>query len=342
MKRPWLAPLVPLYRAGLAWRALRLRGGWDLLQRLEWPVLSVGNLSTGGSGKTPLTIALAKLLTARGVHVDVLSRGYGRQNHDVARVNSEGTAEQYGDEPLLIARQAGVPVYVASQRYDAGLRAERDAAAAAGDISGPHESNRSAITTAHILDDGFQHRQLARAVDILLLNRADWEDSLLPAGNLREARRAAERAHVLAIPAEDPQFESQLRAGGWLGPVWRLRRQMEVPQAEGKVFAFCGIARPEQFFAGLTNAGLSVAARKSFRDHSDYTEEVVEWILEQARAVGASALVTTEKDEVRMGALAGLFPSDLPLCTARLQIEIEDHDAAMDWLVERLAAQPAL
>jgi tetraacyldisaccharide 4'-kinase len=336
MKRPWLAPLVPLYRAGLAWRALRLRRGWEPVRRLQWPVVSIGNLSTGGSGKTPLAIALAKLLTARGVHVDVLSRGYGRQNRDVARVHSEGTAEQYGDEPLLIARQAGVPVYVASQRYDAGLRAERDAAAAR-----PHESRRSTIPAVHILDDGFQHRQLARAIDILLLNRADWEDSLLPAGNLREARRAAERAHVLAIPAEDLQFESQLRAGGWLGPVWRLHRHMEVPQAAGQVFALCGIARPEQFFAGLTHAGLRVAARKSFRDHYDYTEEVVAWILKRARGVGASALVTTEKDEVRMGALAGLFPSDLPLCTARLQIEIENHDANMDWLVERLAAPAA-
>src|SRR5579883_3394560 len=103
MKRPWLAPLSPLYRAGLAWRALRFRRGWEPVHRLRWPVISIGNLSTGGSGKTPLTITLAKLLKARGVHVDVLSRGYGRSGSTPLRVDPRGTAEEYGDEPLLIA-----------------------------------------------------------------------------------------------------------------------------------------------------------------------------------------------------------------------------------------------
>ena len=342
MKRPWMAPLVPLYRAGLSWREVRLRRGWEPVGRLAWPVISVGNLSTGGSGKTPLTIALAKLLVARGVHVDVLSRGFGRASREAARVGPKGSAEQFGDEPLLIAREARVPVYVAPQRYDAGRLAEREvvsAGGADGELAGPQGTSRRALADAHILDDGFQHRQLHRDVDILLLNREDWQDALLPAGNLREALRAAQRASVIAIPAEDPDLEGELRRWGWAGPVWRLRRRMEVPKVDGPAFAFCGIARPDQFFAGLEVRGLHIAQRKAFPDHYDYTEHVVEWVLEQAKATGARACITTEKDAVRLGALASMFPADLPLKTAKLEIEIENAGAAVDWLIGRLGAK---
>ena len=126
MKRPWLAPLTPIYAAALSMRNLRIDNGWELVRRLRFPVVSIGNLSTGGAGKTPLTIALANALTQRGFHVDVLSRGYGRQSQLPARVNPEGAAEEYGDEPLLIARSTGVPVYVAAERYRAGQLAEAE------------------------------------------------------------------------------------------------------------------------------------------------------------------------------------------------------------------------
>src|ERR1039458_3145997 len=186
--RKLLLPLVPAYRLALALRAVRLGPKLEPVRRLRWPAVSIGNLSTGGSGKTPLTIALAKMLESRGLRVDVLSRGYGRSSQHATRVDPDGTAAEFGDEPLLIAQETGVPVYVAGQRYDGGLLAE---------------SERSADSRfgLHILDDGFQHRQLYRDVDILLLDRRDWEDVLLPAGNLREPLKAARRAGVIAIPA---------------------------------------------------------------------------------------------------------------------------------------------
>src|SRR4051812_38046777 len=109
MRRPLLLPLVPLYAAGLALREMRLERGWEKVRILWYPVISVGNLSTGGSGKTPLVIALARLLGEEGFRVDVLSRGYGRTGRGAARVRSDGNAEEFGDEPLLIARRAGVP-----------------------------------------------------------------------------------------------------------------------------------------------------------------------------------------------------------------------------------------
>lgn len=325
MKRPWLAPLVPLYAAGVALREWRLAHGLRQVQRLRWPVISVGNLSTGGSGKTPLTIALAELLTARGFHVDVLSRGYGRSRKEPARVMRDGTAEQFGDEPLLIAREAEVPVYVAAQRYEAGLLAESDPA--------PAGSQR-----VHLLDDGFQHRQLARDVDILLLSRDDWRDSLLPAGNLREAVHGANRATILTIPDSEPELETSLRAWGWKGPIWRLVRHMQVPAIAGPVVAFCGIARPGQFFAGLEAAGVQIASRKAFADHYDYTEHAHEWLAEQARASHACGFITTEKDLVRLGRLAAAFPPDLPLLTVSLSVEIQEEAAAMEGLVERLVS----
>jgi tetraacyldisaccharide 4'-kinase len=328
MKRPWLIPLTPLYAAGVALRNWRIENGWEQVRRLRYPVVSIGNLSTGGSGKTPLAIALAKTFTERGLRVDVLSRGYGRRNQRPARVDPDGSAEEFGDEPPLIARETGVPVYVAPQRYEAGLLAEADAASA-------EQKNRQ--FNVHLLDDGFQHRQLYREIDILLLDRRDWQDGLLPAGNLREPREAAHRATVIAIPANEPELEAELKAWGWQGPIWRLHRKMETPRVDGSVDAFSGIAHPEQFFTGLEAAGLQLAACTAFPDHHRYTQEDVNRLIASARKSRAVALITTEKDLVRLGTLESIFPAGLPLQIARLRIEIENGDEVIDSLVRRLS-----
>ena len=325
--RPLLWPLVPVYRLGLALRELQLRVGLKPIRRLRWPVVSIGNLSTGGAGKTPLTIALAKALTARGVRVDVLSRGYGRRRSALPLlVDPGGTAQEFGDEPIVIARESNVPIYVATERYEAGLLIEHDAAAQFG---------------IHLLDDGFQHRQLARDVDILLFSRRDMADHLLPAGNLREPIRALRRAAIIAIPVDEPEVETELRSMGWQGTVWRLRRRMEIAHVDGPVLAFCGIAQPDQFFKGLESAGVKLATRTAFADHHNYTASDLAALASDARAAGATALLTTEKDRVRIGELAELLPAPLTLKTAQLRIEIEDEDAAIDWLIARASNSPA-
>ena len=324
MKRPLMLPLVPLYAAALALRELRLTRGWEPVRRLRNPVISIGNLSTGGSGKTPLAIALTRLLSASGFHVDVLSRGYGRRSAVPLRVDLNGSADQYGDEPLLIAREAGVPVYVAAERYDAGLLAESNT------------SHNEGSALVHILDDGFQHRQLHRDIDILLVNREDWHDHLLPAGNLRETLSVVRRASALAIPSNDSEFEAELRAWGWTGPIWRLRRRMEIPQVAGPVAAFCGIARPDQFFEGLESAGVRLVFKKAFGDHFRYTMRDVQKLMARARIAGAVALVTTEKDEVRMGGLRSGFLAGLSLRSARLISNFEDEASVIAWLEDRL------
>ncbi|HEV2134574.1 MAG TPA: tetraacyldisaccharide 4'-kinase [Terracidiphilus sp.] len=328
--RPALLPLVPLYRLALGLGELRFRTGLGPVRRLRWPVISVGSLSAGGAGKTPMTIALARALTGRGLQVDVLSRGYGRRGKSALRVDPNGAAEEYGDEPLLIAREAGVPVYVAAQRYQAGLLADAD---------------RSDTPVIHLLDDGFQHRQLHRDVNILLLDENDLTaERLLPAGNLREPPSAMRRADVIAIPAggHTASLESDLRARGFKGPVWRLRRRMEVPAIDGPVAAFCGIARPAQFFASLETAGLQLAARLAFPDHHPYTAHDLDRIQTAAQAAGARATVTTEKDRVRLGRLSERFTDLLPLQTAKLRIEIEDELSALNWLQGRFAQASAL
>lgn len=321
--RPWLSPFVPLYRLGQA-----LSEGRKPVRHLKWPVVSIGNLSTGGSGKTPLVIALAQSLKARGFWVDVLSRGYGRNTRGAMWVRPEGTAEDYGDEPLEIARAAQVAVIVAGERYEAGQRTE-----SAVDSETELQIDEVCEHKVHLLDDGFQHRQLYRDVDILLVNPRDWTDWLLPAGNLREGLHAAARADVVAIPANEPEFEAALKAflakRNWQGQIWRLRRRMIVPPVNGPAVAFCGIARPEQFFAGLEAAGVKLIRKIAFGDHHRYSAAD----LERVRNAAASAtLLTTEKDIARLGPLA----AGLPLIAVPLRTEIENEDAAVEWLVARL------
>jgi len=401
MRRPWLAPLIPLYAAGLALHgfSLALRnwlvaGTKDPIQRLDWPVVSIGNLSTGGSGKTPLTIALAELLSEAGWHVDVLSRGYGRTNKQALHVDVSGRAEDFGDEPLMIARTTGLDVYVARHRVDAGRLAEQsyDRAGMSRDrISGDGIDSPG----VHLLDDGFQHRQLHRDVDVLILQRRDLDDYLLPGGDLREPLHGLTRATVVAVPADEPEVEEYLRAvvpcdhaasvkgdigdfdsgdseighsgcghrdtghSRWSGPIWRIRRTMQIPGilspaasplsnsvaspilSPVPVAAFCGIARPDQFFAGLALAGLRPVVRLAFADHHRYTSRDLEGLLSAARAAGATALLTTEKDIVRLGADAARLNAALPLQAVVLRTEIEESGAVVAWLVNRLTGYSA-
>lgn len=331
MRRPLLLPLVPLYAAGLALREARLEHGWEKHRILWYPVISVGNLSAGGSGKTPLVIALARLLRGEGINVDVLSRGYGRKSSEAAWVRNDGSAEEFGDEPLLIAQKAGVPVWVASERYEAGKLADEHFIQGGGEMSG------DPVPLVHLLDDGFQHRQLFRDVDVVLVSREDWSDHLLPAGNLREPLRALERASVLAVPADDPEFEQELYESGWSGPVWRIRRRMRVPETNRPAVAFCGIARSDQFFAGLEGRGLQVVSRRAFPDHHRYSRRDVESLLQSARKANAESLITTEKDYVRLGNLSSVFSASLPLLTAELTIDFDDEKSVSAWLRKRLA-----
>src|SRR5512146_2497230 len=230
-----------LYDAGV------LRG-----RRLRGPVVSVGNLSVGGAGKTPFVILLGTLLRERDLEFDVLSRGYRRESRGVALVDPAGSARDFGDEPLLIARRLGAPVVVGEERYQAGVFAEQR--------FGPR---------LHLLDDGFQHRQLARDFDIVLVTPEDARDRLLPGGRLREPLAALRRADavVLTSGADPSAFPLDGKR------VWRVRRSIVTKDLPPRPVAFCAIARPQNFFAQLRKAGVEPTADAVFPDHYSYKEK---------------------------------------------------------------------
>jgi tetraacyldisaccharide 4'-kinase len=318
--RPF-AYLIPVYAAALGVKNAAYERGWAHPQHLKWPVVSVGNLSVGGAGKTPLVIRLAQLLAAEGAAVDVLSRGYGRSRSGVERVDAGGDAARFGDEPLLITRLANVPVYVGASRYEAGLLAERDAAGEA---------------VIHLLDDGFQHRKLARDFDIVVVHRSDFEECLLPAGRLREPLSSLKRASAVVLRAEDRELEAGLRRVGVTAPIWIQRRRLAMEPFE-RAMAFCGIARPEEFFAELRLAGVNVLATMALRDHQSYSQGEIERIAAKFFQQGAECFVTTEKDAVRMGQEQRARLEEVaPLHVARLQVALENEDA----IVRQLAGLP--
>jgi tetraacyldisaccharide 4'-kinase len=284
--------------------------------RLRWPVMSIGNLSVGGAGKTPLVICLARLLQREGYGPDVLSRGYGRSQQTVERVDPAGSADRFGDEPLLIARSTGVPVYVGASRYEAGLLAE-------GELGG---------RGVHLLDDGFQHRQLARDLDIVVMHSSDLQQRLLPAGRLREPLASLRRAGVVVLRQEDAELESTLRVHTRLEcRFWRVRRILALPSPVQRAVAFCAVARPAEFFAGLAAVGAGVAEQMRFRDHHRYTTADIDGLAELGRRVGCDAFVTTAKDEVKLDAAMRLRLNTVaPLHTVALTVEIEDQKAALD------------
>ena len=286
------------------------------VRRLTRAVISVGNISVGGSGKTPFVIMLGELLADRNIPIDVLSRGYRRSTHGVLRVNPQGTPEEFGDEPLLIARKLQRPVIVGENRYLAGLSAEQEAASAG---SNP----------IHVLDDGFQHRKLHRDFDIVLLNREDLDDRLLPAGRLRESLSSLNRADVVVV---DPEFPmDRLPAGDF--QVWRVERRLEITALKHPVIAFCGIARPQRFFSELRGQGLDVREEVTFRDHHRYAIADVQRLAAAQRRIAGSRLITTEKDAINLGEhLAKLNPMVIPM-----KMKLSSPDAALAYMLRKIA-----
>lgn len=317
-----LLPLVPLYAAGLALKNRHYHGHKYRSQFLSNPVLSVGNLSVGGAGKTPVVIRLVELAREQNIPADVLSRGYKRSSRQIERVPPEGPAARYGDEPLLIARQTGVPVYVGACRYEAGRLAERD-------TPGPR---------LHILDDGFQHRQLLRDLDLVVLHASDFHELLLPAGRLREPLSALRRAHILILRAEDRALESELRRRNLNQPIWIMHRELAAPPACKSVIAFCGIARPAEFFDSLTAGGITLAARTAFPDHHPFADADITHLLELQRRHPVRTFLTTEKDAVRLSPeQRARLQAAATLRTAPLRVRFEDESEVRNCLLALLA-----
>jgi tetraacyldisaccharide 4'-kinase len=316
-----LNPLTGLYGAATAFRNTLFDRGVLSARRLEQPVVSVGNLSVGGSGKTPFVIALGELLEARGIRFDVLSRGYRRKTRGVLVVRPDGKAADFGDEPLLIARRLGVPVVVGESRYDAGRVAE--------------QRFRPQL---HIVDDGFQHRSLVRGFDIVLLTERDFDDRLLPSGRLREPLSSLGRADAIVLTEDrtggsfsawDPVIESLARQGKL---IWRMEREIVLSARPVAPIVFCGIARPEPFFAEVRAAGITPAAEVEFRDHHAYRRRDIERLLAERSQLRADGFLTTEKDAVNLGPLQSELT---PLAIAALRLRLDHAAEALEEILAR-------
>lgn len=302
-------PLSMLFGAGVALRNTLYDRGIFSVHRLARPVISVGNLSVGGSGKTPFVIALGELLKQRGISFDVLSRGYGRDSRQTEIVDPQGPSAQFGDEPLLIARKLNVPVVVSADRYQAGLLAEKKFS-----------------SRLHLLDDGFQHRRLHRDFDLVLLPKNDVSARLLPAGPLREPLSSLRRADfvVLFDPVDLPNIKAR---------ILKAKRVVTLDRARGKAFVFCGIARSRQFFDAVKSLGVEIAGKWSLGDHIRYRQADVDELLRAKQRCGADFCLTTEKDLVNLGPLAERLQ---PLRIAELQVELEAPEHMLNVILERI------
>ncbi len=294
-----------LYRIGLERDRERARTAGT---RLPAYVISIGNLTVGGTGKTPMTLWLAERLARQGIRCAVLSRGYGRQGDRPGPVQPDGDlysqAAEFGDEPVLLAHRLGkVPVYVGRHRSESGLAAIRERGA-----------------TVLILDDGFQHIVLHRDLDFVLLDSKSpfGNGQLLPAGPLREPASSLDRADVVILTrAEDPAATRRTikNLHPFIGnkPLFRCRHTAKgfrsgltgpfLPMdslRDRRAVLFSGIANPADFFAWIEKLGIIVERRFGFPDHHRFDHEDVSIFLTAVRESRADWLITTEKDAVRL------------------------------------------
>lgn len=297
-------------------RARLYESGILAARRLSHPVISVGNLTVGGTGKTPLVIALAGELADRGFSPVILSRGYGRTSRGIVVANDDW--EQCGDEPMLMKqRLGGVPVVVGADRYEAGLAAEQ-----------------KQLGNMFILDDGFQHRHLHRDVDIVAVDPVEWAqgETMLPAGRWREPKSALGRAHAACV-----QEISGVAMPDLIIPAFAVKTELdgiykgEAPIApEGltdrKVVAFAGIAKPGRFFAAVRSIGIEPAECVCFPDHHRYSSREIE-------KLEGEILLTTEKDAVRLQGL-----TTRPYCTLRISAKIPAIDELIALVLSRTQA----
>lgn len=331
-------PLAPLYSLAMAGRARCYQRGIFASQSMSVPVISVGNLLMGGTGKTPLVQYLARLLQKNGWKPAIISRGYGGRAKGPVNIVADGQhilldAVQAGDEPRFLAGTLpGVPVLTGVVRY---LPA-KEAVAMGADVL--------------ILDDGFQHLAVQRDVNLVLFNadRLAGNSRVFPGGDLREPISALNRATAFVLTAVDeknqqraerfasllndkfpgrPVYLASYVADSFLalgadGATESVTMEDTRQRLDGTAFAFCGIAGPDSFFRTLAALPLSLAGSHAFGDHHAYTSRHIQQLCDKAQACGATALITTEKDMVKMHRLGAGLP--LPVYALRMRVELEE------------------
>jgi tetraacyldisaccharide 4'-kinase len=345
LQRAALTVPAKLYEFGVRTRIALYESGYLDVSRLAKPVISIGNLTVGGTGKTPLVAFLARYLRDEGHEVAILSRGYGRGSRGLVEVSNTqsvlANAGDAGDEPFLLARSCpGVRVVVNNDRAAAGKWIEKE---------------RSA--SVFVLDDGFQHLGLGRDLNLALLDAGDLEglSDMVPFGRLREPLTSLRRAGAIIVTrADEPFDQSALRTviarySQDKTPVFyayhdltQLRRLDALGEESSpakfsrrKVAVVSGIGRPRRFVGDLEHLGMTIVYQRAFQDHHRYSREDFNAVVNAARDAGAEALIMTEKDAVN---LPPEIPaaSPLPIFAAVIEFRCEE-DAALKSLVLRIA-----
>ena len=326
--------LSTAYGAVATWRRQWFLRHPSRRRTLGRPVISVGNLSVGGSGKTPVVAYIARMLVEAGERPAILTRGYARRiTAPGVTVVSDGRriladVDAAGDEPLMLARAVpGAAVLVGADRYESGRLAERRFEA-----------------TVHLLDDGFQHFALTRNVDLLLASEEDLIDRPLPGGRLREPLASAAAADAALVMAGYATAAERVGRALGIATVFRVTRTLGSPRtlagesvvvpSAARVFLVAAIARPERFFSDVASAGWQVVGTMAFRDHHYFTRKDIARITRAARSAAAAIVLTTEKDAVRLR--VGDMSDDLPIASVPLMIAIDPADGFRDWLLARL------
>jgi tetraacyldisaccharide 4'-kinase len=344
-----LPPLSAIFKAVTRARLLAYRRGLFSVSRLPAPVISVGNLTTGGTGKTPLVEWVCRAIADSGGRVDaqespcekenicVLSRGYGRSNPKTQVVVSNGIEiladeREAGDEPFLLAQKLlGLAAVICnSNRVAAGEWAIENLKA-----------------DVFVLDDGFQHLRLARDLDIVAVDATNpWGGgSLLPYGRLREARSGLSRADCVVITRTEqvenlnsvkeaiseftgsaPIFCSRMTTSGIFG----IDGEIASPSTlrDEPIGAFCGVGNPESFFNHLRREGFKPIFTRAFADHHNYEQSELDALVQDTRSSGATSLITTAKDAIRLRSLN----LEIPCYILEIQISIDEDERLIEMI----------
>lgn len=350
LKRALLWPPAKLYELAVRLRVAAYETEYLKQKSLDVTVISVGNLTLGGTGKTPLTHYIARYLKSEEQSVAILTRGYGRQSAGMRVINDPGqkrgaqpagSYREFGDEPSMLARSLpDVPIIVNKDRYEAGRWAEREVGA-----------------QVLVLDDGYQHLALARDLNILLIDANDpfGGFEMPPFGRLREPLYGIKRADAVIITHADRPFDQAQTLGiikhycgdkvpvmYFYSTITELRHLATGEVYDAKSFSgwnfavACGIANPHAFTEDVLQIGINIVAESFFPDHHAFAQRDLDQITRAAREAGADAIVTTEKDAVRMD---GLGHGDVPIYAARLELESDDEVRLKSLLLRTVSRQ---
>jgi len=336
LKRALLWLPAKLYEFAVRLRVAAYETNYLKPKRLDATVISVGNLTLGGTGKTPMVEYIARYLKSEDHSVSILTRGYARETSGIQVLNDPQKGiespdnlsyRESGDEPLMLARSLSeIPIVVNKNRYEAGLWAQK--------------AFRSDTV---VLDDAYQHLALERDLNILLIDATDpfGDFEMPPFGRLREPLYGIKRADAVIVTRADRPFDHAQTLGiiryfcGDKTPVMyfystiiQLRHlgtgeSYDIRDFAGwNVAVACGVANPRAFADDILQVGINIVSESFFADHHAFLQKDLDQITTAARDAGADAIVTTEKDAVR---LEGLKHGDIPTYAARIQLESDDE-----------------